>query len=44
MGEREKEEAVRVKETPCVGTSGWHSGGCLQSVILTSFLTSKLAC
>lgn len=34
---RSEEEALRVRETPCVGTSGWHSASCLQSVILTPF-------
>lgn len=36
-------EAVRVRETPCVGTSRWHSASCLQSVILTPFPDKQIS-
>lgn len=36
-------EAVRVREMPCVGMSGWHSAGCLQSVILTPFPDKQIS-
>lgn len=37
-------EAIKSqRETPCVGTSGWHSAGCLQSVILTSFPDKQIS-
>lgn len=41
-GEYER-EAVRVREMPCVGMSGWHSAGCLQSVILTPFPDKQIS-